>query len=207
MFPETRKEERGWVGLEMGPRIGTWGARIKQGRSLKNLRRTYPVAQWLRPPASSAGGSDPIAGWGTKISHAAAKNKKQKWNNFRQISERMALRLLDPEGMCPSPVQRLILTQRDSLPGLASLPPAPPGTHGREAEQDRKGKREFGSRAPCLGQVKSSRKAISSFVYSFEILLRSTCVLPCPKTARQQPRKGTEMPASWSLQSRTGDRQ
>lgn len=110
----------------MGPRIGTWGARIKQGRSLKNLKRASPVAQWLRPPASSAGGSDPIAGWGTKISHTAAKNKKQKWNNFRQISERMALRLLDPEGMCPSAVQRLILTQRDSLPGLASLPPALP---------------------------------------------------------------------------------
>ena len=115
MFPETRKEEWGWVGLEMGPRIGTWGARIKQVRSLKNnLRRTSLVVQWLRPPASNAGGSDPTADWGTKISHAATKNKKQKWNNFRQISERMALRLLDPEGMCLSPVQTLILTQRET---------------------------------------------------------------------------------------------
>ena len=72
------------------------------------------MVQWLRPPASNAGGSDPTADWGTKISHAATKNKKQKWNNFRQISERMALRLLDPEGMCLSPVQTLILTQRET---------------------------------------------------------------------------------------------
>ena len=79
MFPETRKKEWGWAGLEMGPRIGTWGARIKQVRSLKkNLRRTSLVVQWLRPPASKVGGSDPAAGWGTKVSHAAAKNKKQK---------------------------------------------------------------------------------------------------------------------------------
>ena len=115
MFPETRKEEWGWVGLEMGPRIGTWGARIEQVRSLKNnLRRTSLVVQWLRLPASNAGGSDPTADWGTRISYAATKNKKQEWNNFRQISERMALRLLDPEGVCPSPVQTLILTHRET---------------------------------------------------------------------------------------------
>lgn len=92
-------------------------------------------------------------------------------------------------------------------PGFSAS--CPPGTHGREAEQDRKGEREFGSRAPCLGQVKSSRKAISSFVYSFEILLRSTCVsLPVLRRLDSSQGKGLKsLPrGAYNLEGETGNK-
>ena len=140
----------------------------------KKPQEDFPGGPVVKTPASKVWGSDPAAGWGTKVSHAAAKNKKQKWNNFRQISERMALRLLDPEGMCPSPVQMVILTQREThcLAWLLCLLPS--WSSWKRGWAGKEGGEEIWLQGSLLGAlVKSS---LHSFVYSVKILLCSDCV-------------------------------
>lgn len=109
----------GW--LEMGPRIGTWGARIKQGDPSKTSEG-FPVAQWLRPPASSAGAQIQLP-VGELRSHTLLPKIKNK-NGTTLGRSQDGSQAAGPRRDVSLSVQRLILTQRDSLPGLASLPPA-----------------------------------------------------------------------------------
>ena len=54
---------------------------------VKVLPGTSQVAQWLRLPASNAGDTGLIPGWGTKIPHVAQPKKKKKISFLRYTSK------------------------------------------------------------------------------------------------------------------------
>ena len=96
-------------------------------------------------------------------------------------------------------------SERDSLPGLASLPPALPALMEGRLSRKGRGRGNLAPRPLAWG----SSKVISSFIHLFiqDSAVLQLCVRLCPRMARQQPRKRTRIPALWSLHSRRGDRQ